>query len=105
MQTIDEESDDRSNGSCTQRRELKETRPTTPSVIAKMNLHYNEIGFEIPKEKYPEIKIAMNNNRNCFYLIFDANTGSLLRSVSELQRNSRLVCRSFLFAGNCLLWL
>ena len=69
-----------------QRRELKETRPTTSSAIAKMNLRYNEIGFEIPKEKYPEIKIAMNNNRNCFYLIFDANTGSLLRSVSELER-------------------
>ncbi|MGA9842829.1 MAG: hypothetical protein WBQ25_10980 [Nitrososphaeraceae archaeon] len=86
MQTIDEERDDRSNESCTQRRELKETRPTTSSAIAKMNLRYNEIGFEIPKEKYPEIKIAMNNNRNCFYLIFDANTGSLLRSVSELER-------------------
>jgi hypothetical protein len=40
---------------------------------------------QIIEIKYQEIKIAMNNNRNCFYLIFDVITGLLLRSGSGEQ--------------------
>jgi hypothetical protein len=41
-----------------------------------------EIKFTIPKERYEEVKTAMSNGSNCCYLIFDRNTGLLLRSES-----------------------
>jgi hypothetical protein len=42
-----------------------------------------EIKFTIPKDRYEEVKTAMCNDSNCCYLIFDRNTGSLLRSESS----------------------
>ena len=39
-----------------------------------------EMKFTIPKERYEEVKTAMFNGSNCGYLVFDRNTGSLLRS-------------------------
>jgi len=42
-----------------------------------------EIKFTIPKERYEEIKTAMSNGSNCCYLIFDRNTGLMLRSESS----------------------
>jgi uncharacterized protein YnzC (UPF0291/DUF896 family) len=41
-----------------------------------------EIKFTIPKDRYEEVKTAMSNGSNCFYLVFDRNTGLLLRSES-----------------------
>jgi hypothetical protein len=41
-----------------------------------------EIKFSIPKERYEEVKTAISNGSNCCYLIFDRNTGLLLRSES-----------------------
>jgi hypothetical protein len=41
-----------------------------------------EIKFTIPKERYEEVKTAISNGSNCCYLIFDRNTGLLLRSES-----------------------
>jgi hypothetical protein len=41
-----------------------------------------EIKFTIPKDRYEEVKPAMCNGSNCCYLIFDRNTGLLLRSES-----------------------
>jgi hypothetical protein len=42
-----------------------------------------EIKFTVPKERYEEVKAAMSNGSNCCYLIFDRNSGSLLRSESS----------------------
>ena len=44
-----------------------------------------EIKFTIPKERYEEVKTAMSNGSNCCNLIFDRNTGLLLRSESGEQ--------------------
>ncbi len=74
---------DRSNNCCTQRHEINETLQKTSLMTSKLNLAKNEIYFKIPKEKYQEIKIVMNNSRNCFYLIFDMITGLLLRSAYD----------------------
>jgi hypothetical protein len=74
---------DRSNNCCTQRYEINETLQKTSLMTSKLNLAKNEIYFKIPKEKYQEIKIVMNNSRNCFYLIFDMITGLLLRSAYD----------------------
>ncbi|MGB8023892.1 MAG: hypothetical protein WCF06_06200 [Nitrososphaeraceae archaeon] len=41
-----------------------------------------EIKFTIPKERYEEVKTAISNGSNCCYLVFDRNTGLLLRSES-----------------------
>jgi hypothetical protein len=41
-----------------------------------------EIKFTIPKDRYEEVKTAMSNGSNCCYLIFDRNTGLLLRTES-----------------------
>jgi len=46
-----------------------------------------EIKFTIPKDRYEEVKTAMSNGSNCFYLVFDRNTGFLLRSESEETDN------------------
>ena len=43
----------------------------------------NEIRFTIPKERYEEVKKAISNGSNWCYLVFDRNTGLLLRSESE----------------------
>jgi hypothetical protein len=42
-----------------------------------------EIKFTIPKDRYEEVKTAISNGSNCFYLIFDRNSGSFLRSESS----------------------
>jgi len=42
-----------------------------------------EIKFTIPKDRYGEVKTAMCNGSNCCYLVFDRNTGLLLRSESS----------------------
>ena len=42
-----------------------------------------EIKFTIPKERYEEVKSAMSNGSNCCYLVFDRNSGLLLRSESK----------------------
>ena len=41
-----------------------------------------EIKFTIPTDRYDEVKTAMRNGSSCCYLIFDRNTGLLLRSES-----------------------
>jgi hypothetical protein len=41
-----------------------------------------EIKFTIPKDRYEEIRTAMCNGSNCCYLVFDRNTGLMLRSES-----------------------
>jgi hypothetical protein len=41
-----------------------------------------EIKFTIPKDRYEEVKTAMCNGSNCCYLVFDRNTGLLLRIES-----------------------
>ena len=47
------------------------------------HLSGDEIKFSIPKERYEEVKAAMcNGSSNCCYLVFDRNTGLLLRSES-----------------------
>jgi uncharacterized protein YnzC (UPF0291/DUF896 family) len=42
-----------------------------------------EIKFTIPKDRYQEVKTAMSNGSNCCFLIFDRNSGLLLRSESS----------------------
>ena len=42
-----------------------------------------EIKFTIPKERYEEVKTAISNGSNCFYLIFDRNSGSFVRPESS----------------------
>jgi len=44
-----------------------------------------EIKFTIPKDRYEEVKTAISNGSNCCYLVFDRNTGLLLRSESGEQ--------------------
>ena len=45
----------------------------------------SEIKFTIPKDRYEEVKRAISNGSNCCYLVFDRNTGLLLRSESGEQ--------------------
>jgi hypothetical protein len=70
------------NSVCTRSQKLEDRVRKTLPMISEMNLSVPEIRFKIPKEKYQEIMKAMKNNVNCFYLIFNAKTGLLLRSVS-----------------------
>src|ERR1051326_1866007 len=42
-----------------------------------------EIKFTIPKDRYEEVKTAISNGSNCFYLIFDRNSGSFVRPESS----------------------
>ena len=42
-----------------------------------------EIKFTIPKEKYEDVKTAIDRSSNCCYLFFDAYTSMLLRSESD----------------------
>ena len=41
-----------------------------------------EIKFTIPKDRYEEVRTAMCNGSNCCYLVFDRNSGLMLRSES-----------------------
>ena len=49
-------------------------------LTSKIDLPITGIRFKIPKMKYDEIRSAMHNSVNYFYMIFDATTGLLLRS-------------------------
>lgn len=56
--------------------------PTTDNRASDEYSSAVEIKFTIPKEKYDKIKTTMNNTSNYCHLIFDRNTGLLLRSES-----------------------
>ena len=56
------------------------TPPNAPLIKEYEYLSAAEIKFTIPKDRYEEVENAMRNDRSCCYLIFDINTGLLLRS-------------------------
>jgi hypothetical protein len=61
--------------------ESEEAAPHNPPLIIEHE-HFSadEIKFTITKDRYPEVENAMRNDSSCCYLIFDRNTGLLLRS-------------------------
>jgi uncharacterized protein YnzC (UPF0291/DUF896 family) len=63
----------------------EEEAPRKASPISEPEhlLSANEIKFTIPKERYQEVKTAMSDCSNCCYLVFDRNTGLMLRSESR----------------------
>ena len=65
--------------------ESGEEAPRKVSLIreAEHLLAADEIKCSIPKDRYEEVKTAMCKGGNCCYLIFDRNSGSLLRSESS----------------------
>jgi hypothetical protein len=65
------------DGVCTQHQKLEELLHNTSSITSKTDL---PIRFRVSKENYDGIRIAMHNNVNYFYMIFDAKTGLFLRS-------------------------
>ena len=76
---ISENDDD---GGCIRVQEWEEAFLKALMMIEDEHLSGAEIKFTIPKERYEEVKTAMSNGSNCCYLIFDRNTGLLLRSES-----------------------
>jgi uncharacterized protein YnzC (UPF0291/DUF896 family) len=59
------------------------TPPNAPLIKEYEYLSAAEIKFTIPKDRYEEVETAMRNGSRCCYLIFDRNTGLLLRSESS----------------------
>ena len=76
---ISENDDD---GGCIRVQEWEEALLKALMMIQDEHLSGAEIKFSIPKERYEEVKTAISNGSNCCYLIFDRNTGLLLRSES-----------------------
>ena len=74
------ENDD--DGGCIGGQEWQEAFLKALIMTEDEHLSGAEIKFTIPKERYEEVKTAMSNGSNCCYLIFDRNTGLLLRSES-----------------------
>jgi hypothetical protein len=74
------ENDD--DGGCIGGQEWQEAFLKALMMIEAEHLSGAEIKFTIPKERYEEVKTAMSNGSICCYLIFDRNTGLLLRSES-----------------------
>lgn len=74
------ENDD--DGGCIGGQEWQEAFLKALIMAESEHLSGAEIKFTIPKERYEEVKTAMSNGSNCCYLIFDRNTGLLLRSES-----------------------
>jgi len=77
---ISENDDD---GGCISVQEWEEAFLKALMMIQDEHLPGAEIKFTIPKERYEEVKTAISNGSNCFYLIFDRNSGSFLRSESS----------------------
>ena len=75
------ENDD--DGGCIRVQEWEEAFLKALMMTEAEHLSGAEIKFSIPKERYEEVKTAMSNGSNCCYLIFDRNSGSLLRSESH----------------------
>lgn len=67
----------------TQNAELKEVISRQKAMVRADKIHSIEVAFRIPKEKYEDVKTAMNSSSNYCYLLFDAYTGMLLRSASD----------------------
>ena len=79
----DDYGDDDDDGAWTKSQESGEEAPGKSSLIREPeHSSVAEIKFTIPKDRYEEVKTAMSNGSNCFYLVFDRNTGLLLRSES-----------------------
>ena len=67
--------------SWTSSHESEEAAPRNASLITEHErLSAAEIKCTIPKDRYSEVENAMRNGSSCCYLIFDRNTGLLLRS-------------------------
>ena len=60
--------------------ESEEAAPHPSLITEHERLSAAEIKFTITKDRYDEVKNAMRNGSSCCYLIFDLNTGLLLRS-------------------------
>src|ERR1051326_6112893 len=77
------ENDDDGGCGCISVQELQEAFLKALMMIQDEHLPGAEIKFTIPKERYEEVKTAMSNDSNCFYLIFDRNSGSFVRPESS----------------------
>ena len=69
--------------SCIRCRELEEALRNASKMTSAEYLSTTETKFAIPRERYDDVKSAMDISSNCCYLIFDANTRMLLRSESD----------------------
>lgn len=63
--------------------ELEGALRKTSAMTSAQYLSAAEIKFTIPRERYEDVKTAMDRSSNCCYLFFDAYTGMLLRSESD----------------------
>ena len=70
----DDYGDDDDDGAWTKSQESGEEAPGKSSLIRNLNTCLTEIKFTIPKDRYEEVKTAMSNGSNCFYLVFDGNS-------------------------------
>jgi len=73
------ENDD-DDGCCIGGQDLQEALLQALMMTQDEHLSGAEIKFTIPTDRYDEVKTAMRNGSSCCYLIFDRNTGLLLRS-------------------------
>jgi hypothetical protein len=67
---------------CIRVQELEEAFLKALLMTQDEHLSGAEIKFTIPTDRYEEVKTAMCNGSNCCYLVFDRNTGLLLRTES-----------------------
>lgn len=72
------------NGSCIRCQELEEALRKTSIPVSAEYISINEIKLTIPKEKYEEVKDAMDNSTYFCNLIFDKRNGLLIAAKSDI---------------------
>jgi hypothetical protein len=70
---------------CAENAELKEALSRQTTFVKADEVSVHEIEFTIPKEKYPNLEVAMQQSTDSVYVVFD-KSGILERAIPDIYR-------------------